>query len=129
MQQTQTLTVTLTLKKTQSPYSLLEGKGIGKRKYNALKHFFEDIGYKVQSITSETVSDASRAVNPVSEKCATFADLLETLENTFQVTGNNPLEDSLDRVSFEMPDGLPITSWHVQSKGNRVTVTVSDSEE
>ena len=65
----------------------------------------------------------------VSVKCQTFADLLEMLENTFQTTGNNPLTDHLDRVSFQMPDELPITSWHVQSVGDRIVVTVSDAEE
>jgi hypothetical protein len=47
----QTITVTLDLQKGQAPYKLVEG-GHGRRRYQALRHFFEDIGYRVFKIAT-----------------------------------------------------------------------------
>lgn len=45
----QYIMVVLTLKEGQEPYDPIELKGGGKE-YPALRHFFEDIGYKVEAI-------------------------------------------------------------------------------
>jgi len=45
----QTIRVRLELKTGQKPYEVKERSGSG-REYEALRHFFEDIGYKVKDI-------------------------------------------------------------------------------
>ncbi|MHB8503151.1 MAG: hypothetical protein ACYDHE_19690 [Candidatus Acidiferrales bacterium] len=47
----QEIVVVLELKEGQKPYEFLEHQGT----YEAFKHFFEDIDYKVLSIASEVI--------------------------------------------------------------------------
>jgi hypothetical protein len=47
----QTITVELELKPNQPSYSLVESSP---KPYEALRHFFEDISYKVVSISAHT---------------------------------------------------------------------------
>jgi hypothetical protein len=55
MKRKQRLTIVIELKEGQKPYpeDFLEHKGETKPPYNAMKHFFEDINYKVVSQKSE----------------------------------------------------------------------------
>jgi hypothetical protein len=46
----QHISVDIVLKEDQQPYELKEDKG--SHTYEALKHFFEDIGYTVRAIES-----------------------------------------------------------------------------